>query len=116
MGQTDRAVAYREAFDSATIQFDHLVEEMDRLKDRQDAVERAARALEPVLAYGAAHRHEPNSHVPTTADTNQSTSPDGHQDHNQSDGAPHSYVHGQGDPQEEMDRRISFALGRTAAD
>jgi hypothetical protein len=91
MSQTNRTVLYREAFDSATLQLDHLIQEMDRLKDRQDVVERAARALEPVLGSGAVYRQESN--FPAAPDVNHT---------------PYS--------DEEMDRRSSFALGRTAAD
>lgn len=116
MGQTDRAVAYREAFDSARSQLDRLIQEMERMKDRQEIVERAAKALEPVIAPDAAHRSDSYLTAAAADVPHSSQQPEIHKGDNPLEVMPQTYVHGHGELKEEMDRRINFALGRTAAD
>jgi hypothetical protein len=127
--------AYFSAFNAAVMQREQIFEEFERLKNRRILVEAAARALEPVVypdeylkddsAQGSSSvieipRTAPNveiwnptlpietSTVVSTVESIEKAAP--------VQAVTQVYIRGDGEPDEEIQRRISIAIGRSAAD
>jgi hypothetical protein len=127
--------AYFSAFNAAVMQREQIFEEFERLKNRRILLEAAARALEPVVypdeymkgdsEQGSSSvieipRSAPNVEIwnPTlpvetsavipTMENTEKTAP--------VQTVSQVYVRGDGEPDEEIQRRISIAIGRSAAD
>jgi hypothetical protein len=135
MGRTSIDETYLSAFNAAVMQREQIFEEFERLKNRRILVEAAARALEPVVypdeyptdasEQGSSSvieipRSSPNVEIwnPTVPVETRPVVPT--VEHIEK-AAPvqavtQVYVRGDGEPDEEIQRRISIAIGRPAAD
>jgi hypothetical protein len=126
---------YLSAFNAAIMQREQIFEEFERLKNRRILVEAAARALEPVVypdeylkdrseqasspvvelprptpnveIWNPTAPVEPGPVVPVVENI-EKTAP--------VQAVTQVYVRGDGEPDEEIQRRISIAIGRSAAD
>ena len=126
---------YLEAFSAAIAQRNQIVAEFESLKNRRALVEAAARALEPVVypdEYRANHPDEAspslvqfNTPVITAESRNTAAAVESgaRVPAREEDPKPvpvqavtQVYVRGDGEPDEEIQRRISIAIGRCAAD
>jgi len=126
---------YLEAFSAALAQRDQIAAEFEFLKSRRALVEAAAMALEPVVypnEYRASHPDEASSPVvqfnsPVITAENRNTAAavesGARVPAREEDSKPvpvqavtQVYVRGDGEPDEEIQRRISIAIGRCAAD
>ncbi|HXS77761.1 MAG TPA: hypothetical protein VN753_16390 [Terracidiphilus sp.] len=139
MGQIIQDESYRNAFNAAVAQRDMIVAEFERLKNRRILVEAAARALEPVV-YPDEYRNldlEQSSPVTTVLEISRPAAASNVEiwnptlpaeisvpapvkevvaEHRPVQPITQSYVRGEGEPEEEIQRRINIAIGRSAAD
>jgi len=135
MGQIIQDESYLKAFNAAVAQREHIYAEFERLKSRRIVIEAAARALEPLvypdeylsqtLEQGSPtvveiSRPAPNAEIwnPTLpVEINQPVPPHEKSPEQRSVRAvTQVYVRGDGEPDEEIQRRINIAIGRSAAD
>lgn len=135
MGQIFQDESYRIAFNAAIAQRDQIIAEFERLKNRRSLVEAAARALEPVVypdeycngdpqqssrTVVAISRPEPNAEIWNPALPIEISDPHPPREQMQETRPVPTltqvYVRGDGEPDEEIQRRISIAIGRSAAD
>jgi len=135
MGRTPLDETYLNAFNAAISQREQIYAEVERLKSRRALLETAARALEPVIypdEFAKADVEQAKSAVieigrpapspeiwnPTAPLENIAPVPvqEEHQERPTVQAVTQVYVHGHGEPDDEIRRRISIAIGRTAAD
>lgn len=135
MGRTNVDETYLSAFNAAVLQREQIFEEFERLKNRRILVEAAARALEPVVYPGEYLKAQsepaqpsvieiprpiPNVQIwnPTEPVEINATVPTAEpvQVHAPVQAVTQVYVRGDGEPDAEIQRRISIAIGRSAAD
>lgn len=135
MGRTNLDETYRTAFNAAVAQRNHILEEFERLKTRRALVETAARALEPVVfpdeykeegsvpapsAVVEITRQKPNADIWNPIVPVEVTTPLQKQEQTPEQPVVQAvtqvYVRGDGEPDEEIQRRINIAIGRSAAD
>ena len=126
---------YLEAFSAALAQRDQIAAEFEFLKSRRALVEAAAMALEPVVYPNEYRENHPdaapspvvqfNSPVITAESRNTAAAVESgaRVPAREEDSKPvpvqavtQVYVRGDGEPDEEIQRRISIAIGRCAAD
>jgi len=120
MGRSNVDEKYLCAFNAAVSQREQILQEFERLKSRRILVEEAARALEPVVypgEYMGAER-EPGSpsviEIPAVRPNTEIWNPTMLAEAG-TDG-PRDFVHGDAEPEDAIQRRISMAIGRSAAD
>lgn len=135
MGRTKIDESYQSAFNAAVLQREQIYEEFERLKNRRILLEAAARALEPVVypdEYPSAEVEQDSSSVieiPRATPNVEIWNPMLPVETSAKVPAPEAipsqapvpavtqvYVRGDGEPEEEIQRRISIAIGRSAAD
>ena len=135
MGRTNTDESYRIAFNAAVAQREQIFQESERLKNRRILVEAAARALEPVVypdeylkddseqsrsSVVEIPRPTPNAEIsnPTVPVEVSATEPSSGENAKQQpvEAVTQVYMRGDGEPEEEIQRRISIAIGRSAAD
>jgi hypothetical protein len=135
MGRTNIDDTYLSAFNAAVMQREQIFKEFDRLKNRRMQVEAAARALEPVVFPDEYLNGESVQASPSVIEIPRSTP-------NVEIGSPtvpvetsrvippveniekaaavqavtQVYIRGDAEPDEEIQRRINIAIGRSAAD
>ena len=134
MGRTNFGESYQSAFNAAVLQREQIYEDFERLKNRRILLEAAARALEPVVypdEYPSSEveqgsssvieipRATPNVEIwnatlPAETSANVPT-PEAISSLAPVPAVTQVYVHGDGEPEEEIQRRISIAIGRSAA-
>lgn len=135
MGQMIQDDSYRNAFNAAIAQREKIVAECERLKNRRILVEAAARALEPVVYPGEYLGHNPEQNPPAVVEISRPApnaeiwnptlpleiNTPAHGKELIPEAAPATavaqiYVRGDGEPEQEIQRRINIAIGRSAAD
>jgi len=135
MGRTKIDETYLSAFNAAVLQREQIYEEFERLKNRRILVEAAARALEPVVYPDEYLKEDTDQNLSTVIEITRPTpnveiwNPTLPLEAAQSipiredlvkpapvQAVTQVYVRGEGEPEEEIQRRISIAIGRTAAD
>jgi hypothetical protein len=135
MGRTSIDGTYLSAFNAAVMQREQIFQEFDRLKNRRILVEAAARALEPVVYPGEYQKDESEQgstsviEIPRSAPNVEIWNPTLPVEtstilpavENIEKTAPvqavtQVYVRGNAEPDEEIQRRINIAIGRSAAD
>ena len=136
MGRTNVDETYLSAFHAAIEQREHIFHEFELLKQRRTLLEEAARSLEPLvypdeyhqraqqaLAEGQAAKAvvEIRSAAPVPEIWNPTIPAEVPAPAPVAEPSPvpvvtQVYVHGDGEPDEEIQRRISIAIGRSAAD
>ena len=135
MGRTSIDETYLSAFNTAVMQREQIFQEFERLKNRRILVEAAARALEPVVYPDEYLKDEPEKNSPSVVEIPRSapnveiwnptlpaeTSTVTPTVENIEKPAPvqavtQVYVRGDAEPDEEIQRRINIAIGRSAAD
>ena len=135
MGRTKIDETYLSAFNAAVLQREQIFQEFERLKNRRILLEVAARALEPVVypdeylkdesepgmpSVTEIPRHMPNVEIwkPTVPVEISASAPSSEEAVAQPpvQAITQVYVRGDGEPDEEIQRRISIAIGRSAAD
>lgn len=141
MGRTNLDESYLNAFHAAIEQREHIFREFELLKQRRTLLEAAASSLEPLVYPDEYHGQQ--SEPALTAQQALSTvveirsaaaspeiwNPTIPAEVSAPEATPHLvpearpvqavtqvYVHGDGEPDEEIQRRISIAIGRSAAD
>ena len=135
MGRTNQDEIYLNAFNAAVAQREQIYAEAERLKSRRALLETAAMALEPIIypdEYMEADKDQAlsavveigrptpspeiwNPTLPVEAQTAPSKQAEP-QEQRPVQAVTQVYVHGDGEPDEEIQRRISIAIGRSAAD
>ena len=135
MGRNKIDETYLSAFNAAVLQREQIYEEFERLKNRRILVEAAARALEPVVYPDEYLKEDTDQNLSTVIEITRPTpnveiwNPTLPLEAAQSipiredlvkpapvQAVTQVYVRGEGEPEEEIQRRISIAIGRTAAD
>jgi hypothetical protein len=135
MGRMIQDETYRNAFNAAVAQRDHIFKEFERLKNRRVLVEAAAMALEPLvypdeylhhnsdqasLAVGELSQPAPVVEIKQPAPPVEITCPvsisEQKPDHPLVQTITQVYVRGNEEPENEIQRRIDIAIGRSAAD
>ena len=117
MGQKIQQESYRNALNAAIAQREQIVAEFERLKNRRILVETAARALEPVV-YPAEYQNESSEQQVTSVFEMSQPAPLPEKPHEQRSvqAVTQVYVRGDGEADDEIQRRINIAIGRSAAD
>jgi hypothetical protein len=136
MGQIIQDETYRNAFNAAVAQRDQIFAEFERLKNRRVLVEAAARALEPIVYPDEYRNSNPeqntaaavveitrpassveiwNPTVPVEINASRTVKEVAPEPH-PVQAVTQVYVRGDGEPDEEIQRRINIAIGRSAAD
>jgi len=127
--------SYRNAFATAVMQRDQILEEFEKLKNRRALIESAAKALEPVVfpdEYRGQNSIETSSMAveitrpAIDTEIRRTTTPieinapipmrEKTLEQRPVQAVTQVYVRGEGEPDEEIQRRISIAIGRSAAD
>jgi len=133
MGRTNLDEIYLNAFNAAVAQREQIYAEAERLKSRRALLETAARALEPIIypdEYLETNKDQASSSVveigrpaPSPEVWNPTLPVEVHnapskepQEQRPVQAVTQVYVRGDGEPDEEIQRRISIAIGRSAAD
>lgn len=135
MGRASIDETYLSAFNAAVMQREQIFQEFDRLKNRRILVEAAARALEPVVypdeyqkdeteqgtsSVNEIPRSAPNVEIwnPTLPVETSALLPAVENIERTAtvQAVTQVYVRGDAEPDEEIQRRISIAIGRSAAD
>jgi hypothetical protein len=135
MGRTSNYETYLSAFNAAVMQREQIFQEFERLKNRRILVEAAARALEPVVYPSEYLKDESEKSSPSVVEIPRSapnieiwnpplpaeTSTTLPAVENIEKTVPvqavtQVYVRGNAEPDEEIQRRINIAIGRSAAD
>jgi hypothetical protein len=137
MGQIIQDETYRNAFNAAVAQRDQIFAEFERLKNRRVFVEAAARALEPVVYPDEYHNLDLGQSSQTVVEINRPAPAPNVEIWNPTlpveicapaptkevvaeqlpvKAVTQIYVRGEGEPDEEIQRRINIAIGRSAAD
>lgn len=131
MSRINQDETYRNAFNAAVTQRDQIFEEFEKLKNRRALVETAARALEP-LVYPDEYLSQDSEDGPSVIEINRPTpnteiwnptvpvlpvsAPEITPEPHPVQAVTQVYVRGDAEPDEEIQRRISIAIGRSAAD
>lgn len=135
MGRMIQDETYRNAFNAAVGQRDQIFKEFERLKSRRVLVEAAARALEPLVYPGEylqedsvqtsstvvemsrpAPQVEIERPAPPPEITHPVPAPEQPADDRVVQTITQVYVRGDDEPENEIQRRIDIAIGRSAAD
>ena len=135
MGHMNLDESYRNAFATAVMQRDQILEEFEKLKNRRALIESAAKALEPVVfpdEYRGQNSIETSSMAveitrpAIDTEIRRTTTPieinapipmrEKTLEQRPVQAVTQVYVRGEGEPDEEIQRRISIAIGRSAAD
>lgn len=140
MGRTNVDETYLNAFHVAVEQREHIFREFELLKQRRILLETAARSLEPLVYPDEYHEKqaeleqaaqaakavvEIRSAMPSPEIWNPTipaevpapvVAPTPAPEQAPVQAVTQVYVHGDGEPDEEIQRRISIAIGRSAAD
>ena len=135
MNRTRIDESYLSAFNAAVLQREQIFQEAERLKNRRILLEAAARALEPVV-YPDEYMKSDSEHgspsvieIPCSAPNVETWNPpmpvetgpviptvESIEKTAPVQAVTQVYVGGDGEPDEEIQRRISIAIGRSAAD
>jgi hypothetical protein len=135
MGRIIQDETYRNAFNAAVAQRVQIFEEFERLKNRRVLVEAAAMALEP-LVYPDEYLREASDQISTSVAevsrpappaeierpappveiTHPAPTPEQAASHRPVQTITQVYVRGNDEPENEIQRRIDIAIGRSAAD
>ena len=135
MNRTSIDETYLSAFNAAVAQREQIYAEAERLKSRRALLEAAAMALEPVIYPDEYMSVDPNPDSPAVIEigrpapspeiwnptvpveiTTASSIQEEPQEKRPVQAVTQIYVRGEGEPDEEIQRRISIAIGRSAAD
>lgn len=135
MGRASIDETYLSAFNAAVMQREQIFQEFDRLKNRRILVEAAARALEPVVYPDEYQKDETEqgtssvNEIPRSAPNVEIWNPtlpvetsvllpavENIERTATVQAVTQVYVRGDAEPDEEIQRRISIAIGRSAAD
>src|SRR3954452_24236180 len=131
MGRTSIDETYLSAFNAAVMQREQIFEEFERLKNRRILVEAAARALEPVV-YPDEYQKDDSEQAPSSVIEIPLSAPnveiwnpmlpvetsavvatvENIEKAAAVQAVTQVYVRGDGEPDEEIQRRISIAIGR----
>jgi hypothetical protein len=135
MGRIIQDETYRNAFNAAVAQRVQIFEEFERLKNRRVLVEAAAMALEPLVYPDEYLQEDSNQSAPPVVEVSRLAPPVEIERPAQPEEITHSaptpeqatsshpvqaitqvYVRGNEEPENEIQRRIDIAIGRSAAD
>lgn len=135
MGQIIQDETYRNAFNAAVAQRDQIFAEFERLKNRRVLVEAAARALEPIVYPDEYRNQQPEQNTAAVVEISRPapsveiwnptmpveinasrTAKEVVPEQHPVQAVTQVYVRGDGEPDEEIQRRINIAIGRSAAD
>ena len=117
MGQKMQQDSYRNALNAAIAQRERIIAEFERLKNRRILVESAARALEPVVYPDEYQNGNFEQQATAVLEISQpSPVPEKAQQQPPVQAVTQVYVRGDGEADDEIQRRINIAIGRSAAD
>ena len=117
MGQKMQQDSYRNALNAAIAQRERIIAEFERLKNRRILVESAARALEPVVYPDEYQNRDVEQQGMAVLEISQpSPVPEKAQQQPPVQAVTQVYVRGDGEADDEIQRRINIAIGRSAAD